>query len=445
LRERTRLLTQVVKSPYIPYERPPGPPGPTVKQAAFLTATERERLFGGAAGGGKTDALLMAHLMWAIYPEYNGVYFRRKYPELEASVIPRSKEWMANTDASYDKQQHLWTFPSGGRLKFAHLENEDDKLAHNSAEYTTITFDELTQFSETQYTYLFSRLRRPVGGRVTPWILAGTNPGGPGHDWVNERFGCQLARGHLYRAGPARLFLPSRLSDNPHLSREEYEENLAELDPVTRARLERGDWSARTAGGWFHAEDFDIVEVAPAGLRECRFWDLAATEAKAGVDPDWTAGVRLGKARDGFWYVTDVRRFREAPARTEAIIRQVADLDGRRVEIAMEQEPGSSGVIALDHYRRRVLSGRSFWGVRSTGDKASRARPVAAAAAGRLIRLVRGPWVREFLAELEAFPQAGVHDDQVDGLSGAFTRLRGSGALDYVREEAERVKARRTA
>ena len=386
----------------------------------------------------------MAHLMWADHPEYNGVYFRRRYPELEASVIPRSREWLAGTGARYDQQQRLWVFPAGGRLKFAHLETEADKLSHNSAEYTTVTFDELTQFSETQYTYLFSRNRRTVGGRVPLWMLGGSNPGGPGHDWVDDRFGCRAAHGRPHRVAHDRLFLPSLLQDNPHLNREEYEAALANLDPVTKAQLLAGDWSARLAGGWFRREDFDVVDVAPSGLREVRFWDLAASETRVGADPDWTAGVRLGRADDGFWYVGDVRRFRHDPARTERIIAATAAEDGRRVEIAMEQEPGSSGKIAVDHYRRRVLAGMSFWSERPTGDKAERARPVAAAAAGRLIRLVRGAWNRDFLAELEAFPQAGIHDDQVDGLSGAFTRLLSRGALDYAREERERLR-RRTA
>ena len=353
--------------------------------------------------------------MWGEFPEYNGIYFRRTYPELELSVIPRAKEWLQDTDARWSDQKREWRFPSGGRLKFAHLEHEDDKLSHNSAEYTTITFDELTQFTETQYTYLFSRLRRPITSRVPLWMLAGSNPGGPGHDWVKQRF--------FQEHSPHRRFIPSKLKDNPHLDPAEYAQNLEELDPVTRRQLLDGDWTARQAGGWFRAEDFEIIEVAPAGLNECRFWDLAATEAKPGKDPDWTAGVRLGRAKDGFWYVLDVRRFREAPARTEAIIRQTAQLDGIGVEVAMEEEPGSSGKIAIDHYRRRVLSAFSFWAIRSTGDKADRARPVAAAAAGKLIRLVRGPWLNNFLGELEAFPQQGIHDDQVDAMSGAFARL----------------------
>lgn len=374
----------------------------------------------------------MAQLMWADYPEYNGVYFRRKYPELEASVIPRAVEWLGGTGARYDQQKRQWTFPAGGRLKFAHLEVDSDKLSHNSAEYTTIAFDELTQFTESMYTYLFSRLRRTVQGRVPPWMLAGSNPGGPGHDWVKARF--------LDYPGPDRRFIPSKLRDNPHLNREEYEANLAELDPVTRRQLLEGDWTARQVGGWFRAEDFEIVDVAPAGMRECRFWDLAASEARAGADPDWTAGVRLGKAKDGYWYVVDVRRFREAPGRTESIIAHTASADGRRVEIGMEEEPGSSGKIAIDHYRRRVLSGYTFWGVRATGDKADRARPVASAAAGKLVRLVRGEWNRDFLLEAEAFPQEGIHDDQVDALSGAFARLSKGAALEYAREQLARQR-----
>lgn len=437
VRQTLSLLQLVQKNPYIPELPYIGDAQKNhAKQAAFIVAPQLEVLYGGAAGGGKSSALLMAALMYVGEPKYAALLVRRTYADLSlpGALMDRAKQWLSNTSAHWDALRKTWTFPSGATLTFGNLENEGDKYRYQSTEFQYIGFDELTQFSESTYTYLFSRLRRLEGSDVPLRMRAGSNPGGIGHDWVKQRF--------LVERAPDRLFVRATLDDNPHLDRETYERTLSELDPVTYAQLRRGDWTARQAGGWFHAEDFEIVEVAPTGMRECRFWDLAASEAKAGRDPDWTAGVRLGKAKDGSWYVVDVRRFREAPGRTEKIIAHTASEDGRRVEIGMEEEPGSSGKIAIDHYRRRVLSGYSFWGVKATGDKADRARPVAAAAAGGLVKLVRGEWNRPFLAEVEAFPQEGIHDDQVDGMSGAFARLTRGMALEYMREAAAAVQRR---
>ena len=107
-----------------------------------------------------------------------------------------------------------------------------------------------------------------------------------------------------------------------------------------------------------------------------RYWDLAATEQKEGVDPDWTAGVLMG-VEDGAYQVQDVQRFRVGPAEVEERIGSQAAIDGPTVPVRIEQEPGSAGVIAMDHYARHVLQGRDFQGVRSTGSKAERARPFA--------------------------------------------------------------------
>jgi len=167
-----------------------------------------------------------------------------------------------------------------------------------------------------------------------------------------------------------------------------------------------------------------VVGSAPDGLRRVRAWDLAGTprDQRRSHDPDYTAGVLLGKASDGTTYVLDVKRLRGTPHQVEAAVRQTAELDGKAVAIHMEQEPGSAGVALADHYARRVLAGYTFKAERSTGDKGTRAQPLAAAAERGLVKLVAGHWTKDLLDELEVFPY-GAHDDQVDACSLGFAKL----------------------
>ena len=275
-------------------------------------------------------------------------------------------------------------------------------------------FDEATQFQEDDYRYLFSRLRRLEGSNVPLRMRAASNPGNIGHDWVKRRF---LEEGRQY----GRVFIPARLDDNPYLDRAEYVRALSELDPVTRAQLLDGDWTARAGGSLFLREWFPIVDDWPRQARRLRYWDLAATAPGSGADPDYTVGLCLA-LDGGIWYCVDMKRRQARPAAIEALVCQTAELDGKAVAVRMEQEPGASGVNTIDHYHRRVLSGYDFQGVRSTGSKIERARPVSSAAEAGNVRLVRGPWIGDFLDELEAFP-LGPHDDAVDALSGAMASL----------------------
>lgn len=425
---------------------------PEPPQHAFLYIDHvLEALYGGAAGGGKSSALLSAALQYVDVAGYSALLLRRSFRDLGQpdALIPRSKEWLSGTDASWNDNDHRWTFPSGATVTFGYLAHEDDKLQYQGAAFQFIGFDELTQFTETQYRYLFSRLRRPKLpddadddtrqrverlGQVPLRMRSASNPGGPGHEWVKNRFG-------LYRSDEAdaslpyvchepewvkengRVFIPARLDDNPHLDREEYEESLAELDPVTRAQLRAGDWDARQPGGLFRREWFEVIERAPNGCEWVRFWDLAATEpSQANPDPDWTAGLKLGRTPDGSWVIEHVRRLRKRPEGVESEIKQTAANDGTRVPVWIEQEPGSSGKNTIAHYQRTVLPKHQVRGLRSTGSKEERAGPVSSKAEAGLIKLVRGEWVPAFLDELEAFPEGG-HDDQVDALSGAFSQL----------------------
>jgi predicted phage terminase large subunit-like protein len=129
----------------------------------------------------------------------------------------------------------------------------------------------------------------------------------------------------------------------------------------------------------------------------------------------------------GIGYVMDVRKIRAKGDKVEQLIAQTAAEDGHTVSIRIEQEPGSSGKALIDQYARYVVPGYDLVGLRASGDKVTRARPFAAAVANGNIRLVRGPWLTDFLDEMSSFPEACNHDDQVDSCVGAFTYLAGLG------------------
>ncbi len=362
----------------------------------------------------------MAALQYADVPGYAALILRRTYADLSlpGALLDRARDWLAGSDAHWDDPEHTWKFPSGATITFGYLEHEQDKYRYQSAEFQTICFDELTQFLETQYRYLFTRLRRLAGFPVPLRMRAGSNPGNIGHDWVKQRFLIE---------GPAagRVFIPARLDDNPHLDAAEYRASLAEVDPLTRAQMLMGDWSARATGALFRREWFPIVDAAPADCRKVRYWDLAATEARPGADPDFTAGSLVG-VKDGTYYVHDVRHMRATPGRVEALVKQTAELDGHIVHIWQEQEPGSAGVNTIDNYTRRVLAGFTFRPDKVTGNKLERMHPLASQAEAGNVKLVRGSWNGAFLDEAESIP-SGPHDDQLDATAGAFSKLQRHG------------------
>lgn len=395
------------------------PVTPTAKQLAFLLLDCREALYGGAAGGGKSISLLMAALQYVDYPEYAALLLRRSYADLSlpGALMDKASEWLGGTAAVWHAEAKTWTFPSGATLTFGYLDNPNDKYRYQSSAFSFCGFDELTQFQEQDYRYLFSRLRRLKDSPIPIRMRAASNPGGIGHEWVKQRF--------MVEHDEDRVFLPARLDDNPHLDQAEYEKSLGNLDPVTRQQLLNGDWSARQGGSKFRREWFEIVDTAPADCQRVRRWDMAATEPKPGKDPDWTAGCLMGLARTNTLYIIDMKRMRGTPGACEALVKQTAEIDGNETMIRMEQEPGSSGVKAIDDYQRRVLMGYDFRGVPSTGKKEVRANPLASQAEAGNVKLVRGPWINAFLDEAELFPLGG-HDDQIDAASGALADLVGA-------------------
>lgn len=198
---------------------------------------------------------------------------------------------------------------------------------------------------------------------------------------------------------------------------EALEEIRRELGEQRWSSLYQGKPTPRE-GALFAVLKIPIVDQAPAGLRAVRAWDLAAT-AGAG---DWTAGVKLtGPDADGRFYVVDVVRGRWEPSERNRMIRATAALDGQDVEIRGPQDPGAAGVEAAGAFIR-LLAGYSVKVATVTGDKVTRADPLASQLNAGNVAIVRAPWVREYVEELRRFP-LGAHDDQVDASADAFAAL----------------------
>lgn len=454
--DRVRRLNAIKPRIVEPYTK--HIPHPT--QQLFLMLPDEEVMFGGAAGGGKSDALLMAALQYVDVPGYSALLLRRTWPDLSlpGAIMDRARDWLSDTDARPKDGGRIWIFPSGARLTFGYLQYDKDKFRYQSAEFQFIGFDELTQFHQPTYEYMFSRIRRPnlvclrckksVRRYGRQWkhtsssnkcndifpdpkvlnqysaapdgttlfdvplrMRSATNPGGIGHAWVREHFIDEKTK------KPGSIFIPSSLTDNPSLDQETYRKNLAHLNSVDRERLMNGDWDVMEEGAFFQRHWFKFIDERPQGARWCRYWDLAAT-----ANGDYTAGALVGLQDDGTWVVADVRRMRGTPREVERFVYQTAVEDGHDIPIRMEQEPGSSGVMTIDYYRRKILVGFDFRADRKTGSKEARANPMSSAAEAGNIAIVAGQWNRDFLDEISLFPN-GAHDDQVDAVTGAFYNI----------------------
>lgn len=434
-------------------------PGP---QTRFLASTAFEVLYGGAAGGGKSDGLVVVPLRWIDNPAFNSLLLRRTFPALEETLVPKSQRIYRSTvsGADYNKASHLWTFPSLARVRFGYLDSDSDVDQYQGAEFQVVGFDELTQFTEFQYRYLLSRIRGTAG--LPKRVRATTNPGGEGHEWVQKYWGPWLGGPEWDgpRAAPgevlyylnrddgefewvprdtpgalSRVFIPARLEDNPKLDAG-YREQLNALDPVTRARLRDGNWLIRAvAGVMFKRAWFKFCDAVPSGFRKVRRWDLAATEesdpttGKPKNDPDWTVGV-LGagspdpetEPRDARTIIEDVVRLRASPGEVEKTILATANLDGRDVEIHIPQDPGQAGKDQVRHYAA-LLRGFTCRFEPESGDKVTRAGPWSAQVEVGNVYLVRAKWNEPFIRVHEVFPTKGEHDDDVDAASGVFASL----------------------
>lgn len=430
-------------------------------QRTFQRTPADIAIYGGAAGGGKSFALLMEPLRHIGVSDFGCVIFRRTNVQVknEGGLWDESMKLYPHAQAKPITHELWWKFPKGTSVAFAHLEYDKTVLDWQGSQIPLIEFDELTHFSEYQFFYMLSRNRSTCG--VRPYVRASCNPDPDSWVarfiswWIDQETGYAIPERSgvlrwFVRIGdqivwadePEELlgytnpidgesippksvtFVPSKLSDNKALMAADpgYVANLMALDTVERARLMDGNWKVRKAGGMFKREWFEIVDAIPSGAARIRSWDFASTEAKLkGKPPDWTAGVKLARPSNGVFYVENVSRAQEASHDVETRVLNTASQDGTSCRVTIPKDPAQAGTYQADTYIKK-LAGYDVAAIPPTGDKETRARPAAAQAAAGNLKLLRGDWNQAFIDELCAFPN-GANDDQVDGLSDALNDL----------------------
>lgn len=331
------------------------PHDPTPPQTAFLKLGDlgvREAFYGGAAGGGKSDALLMDALRYVDVPGYAALLLRRTYADLAlpGAIMDRSKLWLSGTDARWNEVDRRWTFPSTATLTFGYLQHPNDVYRYASAEFQSIGFDELTQFRKNDYRFLFSRLRGPSTGPLSyvPLRMRGAgNPGGIGHEWVKGRF---IERkpdpedpDDTAARARKRIFIPAKLSDNPYVNRKAYVQNLQELDPFLRQQMLDGDWDADEPGDWV----YDRTALRMASELGTVYDQLLADHTMPapvgglfGIGIDWgeDAAVLLGWPLErGGMYFADELTLKSIEAGAAAAA--VRDMIERTVKLGQHKRP----------------------------------------------------------------------------------------------------------
>ena len=292
---------------------------PQAKQAALMARPEDEALYGGAAGGGKSDCALAEALRQVDKPAYRGLILRKTYPQL-SELIDRSAAIYsaAFPGARYHEQKHCWTFPSGAKIWFGAMQHPSDRANYQGRRYDFIDFDELTQFTWEEYSYMFSRCRPGAPG-MRCYMRAQANPGGVGHAWVKARFitpapplttiwedvSLTLPDGGTVQRRKSRVFVPSTVFDNQILlaNDPDYLTRLASMPEAERRALLYGDWDS------FAGQVFTEWRDDPA-----HYADHAGTHVIAPfrIPDDWAVWCSLdwGYSRPFSvgWYAVDRQR-----------------------------------------------------------------------------------------------------------------------------------------
>lgn len=455
-------------------------------QELFASTPADVAIIGGSVFGGKTWSLVVEPLRNVDVPGFTFVLFRREMPRItnKGGMWDESLKWYPALGGEPKEHTREWRFPSGAEGKFSGLQYEKDLEDWKGAQIALIGFDQVEEFTERQFFYMFSRNRSTCG--VRPYIRGTCNPDPDSFLvrllawWIDEegwaipdRSGVirwvirvnddlvwssvtcapdeydayetkeALARDDLEEQYPGQgndakslTFVLARLQDNTIGNRLDptYLANVRMLPLVEQQRLLGGDrggnWKVReSAGKVFNRGWFKALPTAWAGAcTRIRYWDKAGTENGG----KYTAGVRMALHPDGRVCIEDVVRGQWGAANREPVIRQVAQADGPGVTVWIEQEPGSGGKESADN---TILNLRGFavYADRVSGDKLARANPLAAQALAGNVFLLTGDWNEAFLKEAHAFEAKAPYKDQIDAAAGAFNKLtvagRGGGTL----------------
>jgi predicted phage terminase large subunit-like protein len=460
-------------------------PGP---QTEFLRTPADICIYGGAAGGGKSVGLILEPLRYVSrVPGFTAVFFRRTTPEITnpGGLWDESLNFYPRFGGLPNQRGHEWRWPRTGKIKFSHLQFDSTVYHWQGAQIALIAFDELTHFTAHQFYYLLSRNRSTCG--VRPYIRATCNPDADSWVadflawWIDQETGFPIPERagvlrYFIRVGerimwadrpedlvelitrsqalppgvePSRpisvTFIPAKVSDNPALLRvnPEYLTWLLSLPLLERERLLGGNWKIRPAAGlYFKREWCAVADGVPADLDVIRYWDLAATEKTEFNDPDWTVGIKLGRDRNGGYWLLDMVRQRANPGDVEKLLLETAAGDGKRVKIGFGQDPGQAGKSQALHLVR-ALSAFTVRPATESGDKLTRFGPFSSQCRAGNVKILRGSWNDDLFHVLEGFPDLA-HDDEVDACSGALEMLnpqmKGWAIYELTRRQAEAIE-----
>ncbi|VTS05287.1 Marine sediment metagenome DNA, contig: S01H1_C01699 (Fragment) OS=marine sediment metagenome GN=S01H1_03183 PE=4 SV=1: Terminase_6 [Tuwongella immobilis] len=375
-------------------------------QLAFRRSTALYRGFCGGIGSGKSwvgayDLLARTRpgrLYLVVAPSYRTL--RDATFRTFRSIAEHTGFW-----GRWHKSDFAVTLGNTAEVLFRSADNPESLRGPNAS---GVWLDEASLTEREAFTISIGRLRE---AGEQGWLSATFTPKGRQH-WTYEQFATNRPNVALFQAKSAdNPFLPTNFAETTrqqytsHFAAQELDANF--LDPA--GAMMRENW-------------FPVVETLPERLTEVRYWDLAATSPDEAEDPDWSVGIRMGRAANkGAFYIRHMARLRESPAQVQAKIIETAKLDGKNIPIVIEREPGSAGKSLIQFYARELAG----WVVREhcpTGDKVTRAHPFAAMAEQGLVYLLRGHWNRDWLDEISLFPMAK-HDDIVDASTGAFREL----------------------
>jgi predicted phage terminase large subunit-like protein len=407
---------------------------PSPKQAAFMLLANQEALYGGAAGGGKSAAILAAALQYVDRPGYDALILRRTFAQLSkpGALLDMSHAWLGQfkPQIRWNGSEHKWTFPSGATLSFGHMESENSKYDYQGASWHFVGCDELSQFTDTQYRYMFSRLRKSSDSDIPIRMRGASNPGGCGHEWVKLRFA--IGKGLEQSKIPGRAFVPARLEDNPGLNRQEYEASLAELDPITRAQLLAGDWDVYE-GGRFKREWFKRYEAIyepgvtfykqhgkAKPVESSLIWRYCCADPAASEKDlaDHTAAVVVGITPERDILILDVLRKRLPVDEIPEALRDLC----QRWQASYLGIESVAFQIAILKAAQKLAGCPPVTGLEPQGKgKLVRATPAIIACQGGQVYLpLHAPWLDAFESELVRFTgdeKNDSSDDQVDAFA----------------------------
>ncbi len=434
-------------------------------QTQFMASSADIIIYGGAAGGGKTYALLLEALRHKDVKSFGAVIFRHNYNQItaEGGLWDASQKIFNQVpDAHSRKSPKLhWRFDGGAKLSFAHIERDEDLKSWQGTEIAYIGFDELTHFTKHQFLYMLSRNRTTCG--IRPYVRATCNPDSDSWVaefiswWIDQETGYaipersgqvrwmvvlndiiywgdtpeELAKKHEVNVEDCKsvTFIASRLEDNKILMESDpgYLANLKAMTEVDMERLLRGNWKIKAAAGSFfkRSQVGEILTEVPKDLvAVCRGWDLAATDKDEDDEAAFTAGVLMGRRENGRFVIIDVinRQLKAGDVRSTVLV--TAKMDHAKYAWCRQrlpQDPGQAGKDQKASYME-MLAGFDVHMIPESGDKATRAEPMAAQWQHGMFDLVAGEWNEAYLNQLESFPDSK-WKDMVDASSSAFNEI----------------------